>query len=43
MGKKLATAAAVVIVVIWLVNNPTGAAADVHKFIAALSAFATAI
>jgi hypothetical protein len=43
MGKKLLTIAGVAIVIIWIVNNPAGAAADVHKFFAALSAFASAI
>lgn len=43
MGRKLATAAAVVIAVMWIVHNPAGAAADVHNFINALAAFASAI
>lgn len=43
MGKKLLTVAGVIVAVMWLVNNPHGAAADVHKVIAALSAFASAI
>jgi hypothetical protein len=43
MGKKLLTIAGVIIAVIWVVNNPHGAAADVRHLIAALSAFATTI
>lgn len=43
MGKKLLTIAGIIIAVIWIMNNPSGAAADVHKFFAALSAFASAI
>lgn len=43
MGKKLATTAAIVIVVMWIVHNPAGAAAAVHNFIHAVSAFADAL
>lgn len=43
MGKKLLTVAGVIIVILWMVNNPSGAAAEVHKFITALEAFASAI
>lgn len=41
--KKLLTALAVLIAVMWAVKNPAGAAADVHQLIHALSAFAAAL
>jgi hypothetical protein len=41
--KKLGTAAAIIIAVMWVIKNPAGAAADVHQVMHAVSAFVAAL
>jgi hypothetical protein len=43
MGKKLLSIAATILVVLWVVHNPTGAAGAVNNFVHAVSAFVSAL
>jgi hypothetical protein len=43
MTRRLLTVAGVIIAVMWVMKNPAGAAADVHQFFNALSAFVAAL